>query len=130
MSTIPRDLRYTKDHEWARAEGDSTVIVGITDYAQDALGDIVYVEVPTAGEEVNLDEPFGTVESTKSVSDLISPVTGVVAEGNTELLDNPEILNEDPYGDGWIMKVSAESLDDINDLMTAAEYAEYLEDSK
>ncbi len=130
MSTIPRDLRYTKDHEWARAEGDSTVIVGITDYAQDALGDIVYVEVPTAGEEVNLDEPFGTVESTKSVSDLISPVTGVVAEGNTELLDNPEILNEDPYGDGWIMKVSAESLDDINDLMTAAEYAEYLEDAK
>ena len=130
MSTIPRDLRYTKDHEWARAEGDNTVYVGITDFAQDQLGDIVYVEVPTAGEEVNLDEPFGTVESTKSVSDLISPVTGVVAEGNTELLDNPEILNEDPYGDGWIMKVSAESLDDINDLMTAAEYADYLEDAK
>jgi glycine cleavage system H protein len=124
--SVPRELRYTKDHEWARVEDGNTVICGVTDYAQEQLGDIVYVEVPTAGEDVTLHEPFGTVESTKSVSDLISPITGVVVEGNTELLDSPQIVNEDPYGDGWIMKVAAESLDELDELMSAKEYEEYL----
>jgi glycine cleavage system H protein len=123
--SIPKDRRYTKDHEWAQDNGGQ-VVVGITDYAQEALGDIVYVEVPQAGEDVSLDEPFGTVESTKSVSDLISPVTGVVTEGNTELLDQPQIVNEDPYGDGWIMKVAPESMDELDELMSASEYEEYL----
>lgn len=124
--SIPRELRYTKDHEWARADGETLIIVGITDYAQEKMGDIVYVEVPTASEDVNMDEPFGTVESTKSVSDLISPITGVVLEGNTMLLNTPQLLNEDPYGDGWIMRVSAESLDELDDLMSADEYEEFL----
>lgn len=123
--SIPKDRRYTKDHEWAQDSGGQ-VVVGITDYAQEALGDIVYVEVPQAGEDVSLDEPFGTVESTKSVSDLISPITGVVTEGNTELLDQPQIVNEDPYGDGWIMKVAPESMDELDELMSASEYEEYL----
>lgn len=125
--SIPRDLRYTKDHEWARAESPY-VLVGVTDYAQEHLGDIVYVEVPHAGEDVNLGEPFGTIESTKSVSDLISPITGVVIEGNADLVDTPQIINEDPYGDGWIMRVSAESLDELDELMDAEEYLEFLGD--
>lgn len=124
--SIPRELRYTKDHEWARAEDATTIIVGVTYYAQEQLGDIVYVEIPTNGEDVAMDEPFGTIESTKSVSDLISPVTGVVLESNIELLDTPQLVNEDPYGDGWIMKVTAESLDELEDLMSATEYEEYV----
>ncbi len=126
--SIPKELRYTKDHEWARLDGENLVVVGVTDYAQEMLGDIVYVEVPTAGEDVSQDEPFGTIESTKSVSDLISPVTGVVQEGNTELLKEPQIINEDAYGDGWIMKVVAESPDELDELMTANEYETYVAD--
>lgn len=123
--SVPKDRRYTRDHEWARVD-DTQVVVGVTDYAQEQLGDIVYVEVPQAGEDVSQEEPFGTIESTKSVSDLISPVTGVVLEGNTELLDQPQIVNEDPYGDGWIMRVAPESLDEVDELMSAREYEEYL----
>jgi glycine cleavage system H protein len=126
--SVPRELKYTKDHEWARVVDEHLIIVGVTDYAQEQLGDIVYVEVPTAGEEITQNEPFGSVESTKSVSDLISPITGVVQEGNTELLNTPQLLNEDAYGDGWIMKVSAESLDELDELMSAQEYEEYVAD--
>jgi glycine cleavage system H protein len=98
---IPQDRRYTKDHEWARLEGDR-VRVGITDYAQDALGDVVFVQLPTTGTTVAAGSPLSEVESTKSVSDIYAPVDGTVAEVNDELVDNPQRLNEDPYGDGWI----------------------------
>ncbi len=125
--SIPREMRYTTDHEWARVD-DDIVIVGMTDYAQEQMGDIVFVEVPKAGVDVTQSEPFGSVESTKSVSDLMSPLTGVVDEGNIELRNHPQIINEDPYGDGWIMKVHPESLDELDELMTAAEYAEYIAD--
>ena len=102
------------------------VVVGVTDHAQEQLGDIVLVEVPKAGEEVTQGEPFGVIESTKSVADLYSPVTGIVAEGNADLIEAPELVNEDPYGEGWIMKVTPESLDELDALMTPLEYEEYL----
>ena len=124
--SIPRNLRYTRDHEWARVESENLVFVGVTEYAAEHLGDIVYIDVPQAGEDLNQNEPFGTIESTKSVSDLMAPITGVVLEGNTLLLETPQIINEDPYGDGWIMKVNAESLDELDELMSATEYEEYL----
>ncbi|MXZ51563.1 MAG: glycine cleavage system protein GcvH, partial [Acidimicrobiaceae bacterium] len=98
---IPEDLRYSTDHEWAVVDGD-VVRIGITDYAQDALGDVVYVELPQVGDRVDQGEPFGEVESTKSVSELFAPVSGVVSEVNDELAGAPQRLNEDPYGDGWI----------------------------
>lgn len=124
MSTR-RELRYTKDHEWARTDDDGLVTVGVTDYAQEQLGEIVYVELPTSGEELTQDEPFGVIESTKSVSDLFAPLTGTVEESNTTLINSPQIINEDPYGDGWIMKVNAESLDELDELMSASEYEDY-----
>jgi glycine cleavage system H protein len=126
--SIPKELKYTREHEWARLDGKNQVVVGVTDYAQESMGDIVFVELPPAGEDVTKDEPFGTVESTKSVSDLISPITGVVQESNTDLLNEPQIINEDAYGDGWIMRVAAESTDELDDLMSAAEYEEYIAD--
>lgn len=98
---IPEDLRYSSDHEWARVEGDR-IRVGITDYAQDALGDVVFIDLPEVGSEVTAGASIGEVESTKSVSDLYAPVGGRVVEVNTDLADAPERLNEDPYGDGWI----------------------------
>lgn len=122
---VPQNLRYTSDHEWARADGKE-VYVGVTGYASEQLGDIVYVEVPQNGDDVTHGEPFGTIESTKSVSDLISPVTGVVVEGNTDLLQQPQIVNEDPYGDGWIMRMTPESMDELDELMSAVEYEEYI----
>lgn len=122
---VPQNLRYTSDHEWARAEG-TEIYVGVTGYASEQLGDIVYVEVPQNGDDVTQGEPFGTIESTKSVSDLISPVTGVVVEGNTDLLQQPQIVNEDPYGDGWIMRMTPESMDELEELMSAVEYEEYI----
>jgi len=123
--SIPRELRYTKDHEWARTDDDGLITVGVTDYAQEQLGEIVYVELPTSGEELTQDEPFGVIESTKSVSDLFAPLTGTVEESNTNLINSPQIINEDPYGDGWIMKVNAESMDELEELMSASEYEDY-----
>lgn len=101
MSNVPDDLRYTSDHEWARVEGNR-VRIGITDYAQDALGDVVFVRLPEPGTSVDVGATFSEVESTKSVSDIYAPVAGTVVEVNTELADAPQRLNEDPYGDGWI----------------------------
>ena len=117
---IPQDLKYTKDHEWVRIEGD-TAVVGITDFAQGELGDIVYVEIETEGEELASGEVFGTVEAVKTVSDLFMPVSGEVIEVNGALESNPEVVNSDPYGEGWMIKVKVSDLG--GDLMSADEYA-------
>jgi glycine cleavage system H protein len=118
---VPEDLRYTKDHEWVRVEGDR-VRIGITDYAQDALGDVVYVQVPTLGQQVEAGATFSEVESTKSVSDIYAPVTGEVAEANGELADAPERLNDDPYGDGWICVLTVSDTAELDGLLDAAAY--------
>ncbi len=118
---VPEDLRYSKDHEWARLEGDR-VRVGITDYAQDALGDVVFVELPEVGSKVKLDESFSEVESTKSVSDVYAPLGGTIAEINTDLADSPERLNEDPYGEGWICLLEPDDPAAYEALMDAAAY--------
>ena len=118
---IPEDLKYTKDHEWIRVEGE-TAIVGITDFAQGELGDIVYVEVETIDEDVTKDEVFGTVEAVKTVSDLFTPLSGTVMEFNEKLDDEPELVNSDPYGEGWMVKVQLSDLEEITDLLDAAAY--------
>ncbi|HEY8060237.1 MAG TPA: glycine cleavage system protein GcvH, partial [Acidimicrobiales bacterium] len=118
----PQDLRYTKQHEWARDEGDGRIRVGITDYAQDALGDVVFVELPEVGSKVKLDESFSEVESTKSVSDVYAPLAGTIAEINTDLADSPERLNEDPYGEGWICLLEPDDPAAYETLMDAAAY--------
>ena len=124
--SIPDNLRYSSDHEWALAEGDQ-VRIGITDYAQDALGDVVYVEVPEVGSRVEQGEAFGEVESTKSVSELFAPVTGVVSEVNDELVGSPQRLNEDPYGDGWICVVACDDLAELDNLLDADGYRALVE---
>lgn len=121
----PEDLRYTKDHEWIRVEG-SVVRVGITDYAQDALGDIVYIQLPEKGRRVVLNDGISEIESTKSVNDVYAPVSGTVTEVNPLLSERPELLNTDPYGDGWICTVSDPVLDE-SALMTAGEYRALVE---
>lgn len=126
---FPKDLKYTKEHEWVRVEG-KTVVVGITDYAQDSLGDVVYVELPQEGASVTKHEPFGVVESVKAVSDLYSPVSGSVTEVNDAIIDSPEAINEDPYGDAWMIKVEIASNSELDDLLTADEYQKFIEEEK
>ena len=121
---IPKDLHYTKEHEWVLVE-DDLAVVGITDYAQNELGDIVFVELPEVGEEVEAAESFGTVEAVKTVSELFSPVTGTVAEINEALADNPDLVNTDPYGEGWMIKVKYTEIPE-EDLLSAAEYKEMI----
>jgi len=121
---IPKDLLYTKEHEWVLIE-DDLAVVGITDYAQSELGDIVFVELPEVGDEVEAVESFGTVEAVKTVSELFSPVTGTVAEINEALADSPDLVNTDPYGEGWMIKVKFTELPE-EDLLTAAEYKEMI----
>jgi len=123
----PQDLRYTKQHEWARDEGDGRIRVGITDYAQDALGDVVYVDVPETGTEVTAGQPFGEVESTKSVSDVYAPVTGTVIERNAALEDRPELVNGEPYGDGWMIAIQTEDAGVLAELLDSAAYAAFVE---
>ena len=118
---FPEELRYTKDHEWIRLEGDVAVI-GITDFAQSELGDIVYVEIETEGETLGQDDVFGTVEAVKTVSDLFMPVSGEVIAVNESLNDGPEVVNGDPYGDGWMIKVAIEDSSEIEDLLDAEAY--------
>ncbi|MEM8903404.1 MAG: glycine cleavage system protein GcvH [Actinomycetota bacterium] len=118
---LPDDLRYSTDHEWVRTEGE-LVRVGITDYAQDALGDVVFVELPATGTEVAAADSFSEVESTKSVSEIYAPVAGVIVEVNSELADAPEKLNEDPYGEGWICVMRPSDAAAIDALMDAAAY--------
>ena len=118
---VPDDLKYSSDHEWIRAEGNR-ITIGITDYAQDALGDVVFVELPEVGSTVKLDESFSEVESTKSVSDVYAPLAGTITEVNTDLSDAPERLNEDPYGEGWICLLEPEDAAAYESLMDAAAY--------
>lgn len=122
---FPTDLKYTKDHEWIRVDGD-VAYVGITDYAQSELGEIVYVDITTEGETVAKEEVFGTVEAVKTVSDLFMPVSGEVLEVNPELEDKPELVNKDAYGSGWLIKVSVSDPSEPDSLMTAAEYKQMI----
>jgi glycine cleavage system H protein len=124
---FPEDLRYTKEHEWARDEGASRVRVGITDFAQDALGDVVYVDVPQEGATVTANQPFSEVESTKSVSDVYAPVSGTVAERNILLEERPELVNEQPYGDGWLVVLEVAGAGSLDALMDAAVYRAFVE---
>jgi glycine cleavage system H protein len=124
---FPDDLRYTKEHEWVRDEGPGTVRVGITDYAQDALGDVVYVDVPEVGTSVTASQAFSEVESTKSVSDVYSPVTGTVRERNQLLEDRPELVNQAPYGDGWLVVIEVADGGPSGDLMDANAYRSYVD---
>ena len=118
---IPNQLRYTKDHEWVKIDGD-IVVVGITDFAKGELGDIVYVEVETLNETLAEEEVFGTVEAVKTVSDLFLPLAGTVLEFNKTLEDAPETVNQDPYGDGWMIKLKPNNMSDVENLLTAEEY--------
>jgi glycine cleavage system H protein len=126
--SVPKDLHYTKEHEWVQVDSDHIATVGITDFAQESLGDITFVQLPKEGEEIKKNDPFGVVESVKAVSDLYSPVTGRVVEVNLPLLNAPELLNEDPFHDGWMIKVEVKDETDIEDLMSADEYKEYIEE--
>jgi glycine cleavage system H protein len=118
---IPADLKYTKDHEWVKVEGD-IAIIGVTDYAQGELGDVVYIEIETEGETLDQEEVFGTVEAVKTVSDLFMPVSGEVTEVNGALSDNPETVNSDPYGDGWMIKVKMSDTSELDGLLSADDY--------
>ncbi len=124
---FPEDLKYTKEHEWVRVKGN-IAIVGITDWAQDQLGDVVFVELPDEGEEVEKADTFGVVESTKSVSDLYVPVSGAVVEVNDPLLDSPEIVNDDCYGEGWMIKIEIADKAELDDLMSAEEYEAFIKE--
>ena len=121
---IPDNLKYTKEHEWVRDNGDGTVTVGITDFAQGELGDIVFVELEPEGSEFDQDEVFGTVEAVKTVSELYSPVSGEITEINVALEDDPELVNNEPYGDGWMVKIKLSDPSELDALLSAEEYAE------
>jgi len=123
---LPEDLKYTKDHEWVKIEG-KTATVGITDFAQSELGDVVYVEVETVDEELDKDEVFGTVEAVKTVSDLFLPLTGKIIEFNENLEDEPEKVNEDPYGEGWMIKFEISDEKELNQLLDADAYQTHVE---
>lgn len=118
---VPEQLKYSKDHEWLRLEGEFAYI-GITDFAQSELGDIVFVEIETEGDDLDKEDIFGTVEAVKTVSDLFMPVSGKVVELNPKLNDNPELVNKDPYGEGWMIKVQLSNPSEVNELMDAAAY--------
>lgn len=122
---LPENLKYTKDHEWVRIEGD-VAIVGITDFAQSELGDIVYVDIDTVDKQISREDVFGTVEAVKTVSDLFSPLSGTVQEFNGQLENSPELVNSDPYGEGWIIKMSIDNTAEVEDLLTAAAYRELI----
>ncbi len=123
----PDDLKYHKEHTWVKVSGKKATI-GITDYAQEALGDIVYIDLPDIDTELEINSEFGEIESTKTTSTLIAPITGRVIEVNEDLSENPEIINEDPYGKGWIAVVEIEDMSELDDLMDASEYAKYIEE--
>lgn len=123
---IPENLKYTKDHEWVKIDGD-TATVGVTDFAQEQLGDVVFVEVETEGESLQKGDVFGTIEAVKTVSDMYMPISGEVAEVNPKLEDAPETVNEDPYGEGWMIKIKFDNKDELNDLLSADDYKNEVE---
>ena len=124
MANVPENLHYSKDHEWVRVEGD-TAVVGITDHAQEQLGDVVYVELPKPGEDFAAHQSFGSVESVKAVSEIFTPVSGKVSAVNDTLNDEPEKVNQDPYGEGWMIKITLSSAGEVDSLLTAAEYEDF-----
>ena len=125
---LPENLKYTKEHEWIRVENGEGY-VGITDFAQKELGDIVYIEIETVGEDLKKEDPFGTVEAVKTVSDLFMPVSATVLEANDALEDSPELVNEDPYGEGWMIKVKLSNPSELNELLSPEEYAALISES-
>ncbi|HEU4386469.1 MAG TPA: glycine cleavage system protein GcvH [Blastocatellia bacterium] len=127
MANTPEDVSYTKDHEWVRVKGEKATI-GITDHAQKQLGDVVYVELPKVGDRFEATEPFGSVESVKAVSEVYMPVTGSVLEINESLNESPEQVNEDPYGDGWMIVAKVDNSAELDGLLTAAEYEDYVKE--
>jgi len=124
MANVPEDLHYSKDHEWVRVDGDQAII-GITDYAQNSLGDVVYVELPKADEQFAANESFGSVESVKAGCEVFTPGAGVVVKINESLADEPEAVNSDPYGDGWMIRVKMSNPGEVDSLLTAAEYEDF-----
>ncbi len=126
---IPEGLHYTSEHEWVYLDDDSIATIGISDFAQESLGDITYLQLPKEGENIQKDDPFGVVESVKAVSDLYAPVTGRVVEVNQPLLQSPELINDDPYTDGWLIKVEVKDRSDLEDLMNDKAYRAYVEES-
>ena len=126
----PEDRRYSREHEWAKDEGDGTVLVGITDYAQEHLGDIVFLELPAVGTVVERDQKFGEVESVKSVSDIFSPVAGEVVSVNEVVVDSPEMVNEDPHGNGWLVRLRPSQPSEMDELLSAADYESLLESTE
>lgn len=124
MANVPEDLHYSKDHEWVRVDGDQAII-GITDYAQNSLGDVVYVELPKAGDEFAANESFGSVESVKAVSEVFTPIAGTVVTINEALADEPETVNSDPYGQGWMIRLKMANRGEVDSLLTAAEYEDF-----
>jgi glycine cleavage system H protein len=130
MMNFPDNLKYSKEHEWVMMVEDSVALIGITEFAQSELGDVVYVELPEVGEKITKDDPFGSVESVKAVSDLFAPVSGTVIEVNDSLPDSPELVNEDSYGDGWMIKVQMSDKEELKDLLAQDEYGEFVERQK
>ncbi len=128
MSEIPTELRYTKSHEWVRLEDDGTVTVGISDHAQQALGDLVFVELPEVGTQLSAEDACCVVESVKAASDVYMPITGEVIDTNQALVDEPEIINNSPYDDGWVFKIKPDDADDVEQLMDASTYESETED--
>jgi len=126
MGTFPEDLKYTKEHEWIKLNDEGIATVGITEFAQGELGDIVYVEVETQGQTIAKDELFGTIEAVKTVSDLYMPVSGEVLEFNETLEDEPELVNSSPYEDGWMIKIKLSKPDEVNELMSQSEYVDLI----
>lgn len=130
MSDIPKELSYTKTHEWIGNDGDGTITVGITDYAQSSLGDLVFVELPDVGTKFGAGDAVAVVESVKAASDIYAPVEGEVAEVNEQLADSPELVNEDPFGEGWLFKLTIEGEDALGDLLDADGYQAVVEDEE
>jgi glycine cleavage system H protein len=129
MANTPEDLNYTKDHEWIRVQGD-VATVGITDHAQKQLGDVVYVELPKAGDKFEASEPFGSVESVKAVSEIYMPLSGSVVEVNDSLNDEPERVNTDPYGDGWMIRIKMDNPSQVDGLLSSIEYEDYIKEEE
>ena len=124
MANVPEDLHYSKDHEWVRVDGNEAII-GITDYAQNSLGDVVYVELPKGGDKFSAGESFGSVESVKAVSEVFTPISGAIAKINESLADEPEQVNSDPYGEGWMIRIQMSNPGEVDSLLTAAEYEDF-----
>lgn len=127
MASTPEDLSYTKDHEWVRVKGEEAT-VGITDHAQQQLGDIVYVELPKVGDKFETSKPFGSIESVKAVSEMFMPLSGTVAQVNDTLNDSPELVNEDPYGDGWMIRIKIDKPSQVDALLTSIAYEDYIKE--